>query len=297
MAPILRCLNERHGSAWTAYQGDCVDVLRQLPDRSVGFSIYSPPFSNLFTYSDSECDMGNSVDDAEFMVHYKFMLKELVRVMRPGRLVAVHCSELPLMKWKHGIIGISDLPGKLIVAHEEAGFILHTRVTVWKDPVVEMQRTKTLGLLYMQLKKDSTRSRVGMPDYALVFRAPGENVYPVGQDEVKFPVSLWQKWASPVWMDINQTNTLNVRQARKSRDERHICPLQLDLIERAMLLWSNPDDVVLSPFMGIGSEGAVAMKLRRKFVGVELREDYWNVACANISEAFGVSGSLLDLAS
>jgi DNA modification methylase len=294
MAAIIRCLGDSHGREYSAYWGDCVDVVRQLPDRSVGFSIYSPPFSNLFTYSSSECDMGNSANDDEFFNHYRHLLDELRRVMMPGRLVAVHCSDIPFTKWKDGMIGIKDLSGMIIRAHEEVGFVLHSRVTIWKDPVVEMTRTKALGLLYMQLKKDSTRSRTGMPDYLLVFRAPGVNVEPVGQDAAKFPVEQWQQWASPVWMDIRQTNTLNVQLARGQSDERHICPLQLDVIERGVLLWSNPGDVVLSPFMGIGSEGFVAVKHKRKFVGVELKDSYFAVAAKNLAAAEANAASLFD---
>lgn len=294
MARILRCLNDAHGAGYAAYNGDCVDVLRQLPDRSVGFSVYSPPFSNLFTYSDSECDMGNSADDAEFFQHYGYALQELTRITKPGRLSAVHCSDIPYTKWKDGMIGIKDLSGSIIRAHEDAGWVLHSRVTIWKCPVVEMTRTKALGLLYKQLQKDSTRSRQGMADYLLVFRAPGDNLEPVGQDSKNFPVDQWQQWASPVWMDIRQTNTLNVKQAREDKDSKHICPLQLDLIERAILLWSNPGDIVLSPFMGIGSEGFVALKQKRRFVGIELKSQYFDVAARNLSDAESNAISLFD---
>lgn len=290
----IRCLNDSHGEDWALYNGDCVDVVRQLPDRSVGFAIYSPPFSNLFVYSDSESDMGNSADDGEFFRHYGFLLEQMTRKMKPGRLAAVHCSDLPLTKWRDGVIGIKDFSGDLIRAHEAAGWILHSRVTIWKDPVVEMTRTKALGLLYKQLQKDSTRSRQGMADYLLVFRAPGVNAEPVGQDAKLFPVDQWQKWASPVWMDIRQTNTLNVQQAREGSDERHVCPLQLDLIERATLLWSNRGDVVLSPFAGIGSEGFSAVKLRRKFVGVELKRLYFDVARKNLIAASAGAVDLFD---
>jgi DNA modification methylase len=290
----VRCLNEAYGDDWQLYNGDCVDVLRQIPDNSVGFSVFSPPFSNLFVYSDSEADMGNSVNDAEFFRHYGFMLEHLTRVMKPGRLAAVHCSDLPLTKWKDGMIGIKDFSGDLIRAHEAAGWVLHSRVTIWKDPVVEMTRTKALGLLYKQLQKDSTRSRQGMADYLLVFRAPGENAEPVGQDSKIFPVEQWQQWASPVWMDIRQTDTLNVQQAREGSDERHVCPLQLGLIERAVMLWSNRGDVVLSPFAGLGSEGFSALKLRRKFVGVELKQSYFNVAAKNLRNAASGAVDLFD---
>lgn len=288
----VTCLNDAHGESWSAYNGDCVDVLRQLPDHSIGFSVYSPPFSNLFCYSDSECDMGNSANNDEFFTHYKFMLKEMVRITMPGRLSAVHCSEIPTTKWKDGVIGLYDLPGDIIRAHEAVGFVLHSRVTIWKDPVVEMTRTKALGLLHKQLKKDSVRSRVGMPDYLLVFRAPGENASPVSHSNDEFPVSMWQKWASPVWMDIRQTDTLNVRMAKENADEKHLCPLQLDLIERALFMWSNPGDIVLSPFMGIGSEGYCAVRMGRKFVGVELKETYWRQACRYIGESENTSATL-----
>ena len=282
MADVM-CLGESHGVEWSAYNADCIDVARQLPDRSVGFSVYSPPFSNLFTYSDSELDMGNNANDDEFAKHYAFLVEQQLRITKPGRLIAVHCSDLPLTKWKDGVIGINPLSDKISAIHRDAGMILHSKVTIWKDPVVEMTRTKAIGLLYKQLKKDSTRSRMGMPDYLLVFRVPGENAEPVGQDENLFPVEQWQQWASPVWMDIRQTNTLNVQQAREDKDERHLCPLQLDLIERAVTLWSNRGDVVMSPFMGIGSEGVTALKLRRKFLGVELKEAYFRVAAKNLA--------------
>lgn len=276
---MIQCLAEQHGHKFSAYHGDCVDVVRQLPDHSVGFSIYSPPFSSLFVYSESIADMGNSANDAEFAEHYGFLVRELARVTKPGRLSAVHCSDLPTTKWKDGVIGIRDFSGLIIRIHEAAGWVLHSRVTIWKCPVVEMTRTKALGLLYKQLKKDSTRSRTGMADYLLVFRAPGENVEPVVHDEKEFPVSQWQQWASPVWMDIQQTDTLNVAAARDPKDERHVCPLQLDLINRALVLWSNPGDVVLSPFMGIGSEGVVSLERKRRFIGVELKESYFRQAC------------------
>lgn len=275
---MIQCLGEVHGRNYSLYRGDCVEVLRQWPDASVGLSVFSPPFSNLFTYSDSIADMGNSADDTEFSDHYGFLVRELVRITKPGRLAAVHCSDLPTTKWKDGVIGIKDFSGLLIRIHEAAGWVLHSRVTIWKDPVVEMTRTKALGLLYKQLQKDSTRSRQGMADYLLVFRAPGENAEPVGQKPATFPLDQWQQWASPVWMDINQTDTLNVQAARDPKDERHICPLQLGLIRRAVVMWSNPGDVVLSPFSGIGSEGVVAIREGRRFVGVELKESYFGQA-------------------
>jgi len=278
----IRCLNESHGDDWVAYNGDCVDVASQLPDKSVGFSVYSPPFGDLFIYSDSAADMGNSSCDGEFFKHYEFLIEQLARVTMPGRLTAVHCSDLPLRKWKDGRIGIKDFSGDIIRAHEKFGWTFHSRVTIWKCPVIEMTRTKALGLLYKQLQKDSSMSRMGMADYLLVFRNSGENEEVIGHKPADFPVEQWQKWASPVWMDINQTNTLNVRVAKDNNDEKHLCPLQLDLIERALIMWSNPGDVVLSPFMGIGSEGYESIKLGRKYIGIELKESYYRQAVANL---------------
>ncbi len=288
------CLDHAEGGSWAAYHGDCVDVVRQLPDASVGFSICSIPFGSLFTYSDSAADMGNSADDAEFFTHYGMLLREWARVTKPGRLCAVHCSDLPYTKWRDGLMGIKDFSGMVVRAHEAAGWVLHSKITVWKDPVVEMTRTKALGLLYKQLQKDSTKSRAGLPDYLLVFRAPGENAEPVGQDARLFPVEQWQRWASPVWMDIRQTDTLNVAQAREAADERHLCPLQLGLIERAIRLWSNPGDVVLSPFMGIGSEGVTAVRLNRRFVGVELKGSYFASARKHLDHAERTAATLFD---
>lgn len=273
----VRCLNEKHGNRYAAYNGDCVDVVAQLPANSVGFSIYSPPFGSLFVYSESAADMGNSTDE-EFAKHYGYLIAEKFRVTKPGRLTAVHCSDLPMTKWKDGAVGIKDFSGQIIRAHEDAGWILHSRRTIWKCPVTEMTRTKHVGLLYKQLKKDSAKSRGGMPDYLLTFVKPGENAEPIVHHAEDFPVEQWQEWASPVWMSINQSNVLNVKMARDAQDERHLCPLQLDVIERALILWSNPNDIVLSPFMGIGSEGVTSLKNGRRFVGVELKESYFKQA-------------------
>jgi hypothetical protein len=272
------CLNEYHGKDFAAYHGDCCDVVRQMPDASVGFSVYSPPFSNLFCYSESVADMGNAASDTEFFTHYGFLLRDLFRATMPGRLSAVHCSDLPLQKWKDGVVGIKDLSGDIIRAHEAAGWVLHSRITIRKSPVVEMTRTKALGLLHKQLLKDSARSRAGMPDYLLVFRKDGENPKPINHSRDEMPVELWQQWAEPVWMDIQQTNTLNAATAREDKDERHLCPLQLDLIQRALVMWSARGDTVLSPFMGIGSEGVMSLRLGRRFIGVELKESYFRQA-------------------
>ena len=290
------CDDQVSGDNWAAYRGDSCRILPQLPSQSIGFSIFSPPFSSLFTYSDNVSDMGNASSHDDFMRHYDFIAKEMARLIKPGRLIAVHCSDLPFSKWKDGVIGIRDFSGDLIRAHEAHGMILHSRVTIWKDPVVEMTRTKALGLLHKQLMKDSAMSRQGMADYLLVFRAPGQNDDPVSHKADELPVSIWQKWASPVWMDIRQSNTLNVQMAREAADERHICPLQLDLIERALTMWSNPGDVVLSPFMGIGSEGVVSLKMRRNFLGIELKDSYFRTACRNLSSSSENAVDLFDLA-
>jgi DNA modification methylase len=287
----VRCVNEKSGLNWSAIQGDCVDVSRQMPDASVDFSIYSPPFAAIFVYSPSECDMGNCASDEEFREHYQFLVDEMFRVTKPGRLTAVHCSDLPMTKWKDGEIGLKDFMGDIVAAHRKAGFVLHSRVTIWRDPVVEMTRTKALGLLYKQVTKDSTRSRVGMPDYLCVFRKPGENGEPVFHPKEQFPVDRWQKLASPVWMNIRQTRTLNsstesgIALSKDAESERHLCPLQLDVIENALFLWSNPGDVVFSPFMGIGSEGAMALKHKRKFIGTELKDSYWRQACKHLESS------------
>lgn len=274
----IRCLNSHVGASFQAINGDCVDVLAQLPSDSLGFSVYSPPFGSLFVYSESAADMGNSTD-AEFAEHYAYLVREKFRVTQPGRLTAVHCSDLPMTKWKDGAVGIKDFSGQIIRAHEEAGWIYHGRRTIWKCPVVEMTRTKHVGLLYKQLQKDSSKSRGGMPDYLMTFIKPGDNAQPIKHTPEDFPLDQWQEWASPVWMTVQQSNVLNVTAAREKNDERHLCPLQLDVIERALIMWSNKGDIVLSPFMGIGSEGVTSLKLGRRFIGVELKESYWRQAC------------------
>lgn len=278
---VVKCLNECHGDKYAAYQGDCVDIMSQMPDGCIDFSVYSPPFGSLFVYSESAADMGNSTDE-EFAEHYAYMVHQKFRMTKPGRITAVHCSDLPMTKWKDGAIGIKDFSGQIIKIHEDAGWIMHSRRTIWKSPVTEMTRTKHVGLLYKQLRKDSSKSRGGMPDYLITFIKPGDNIAPIEHTPENFPLSQWQEWASPVWMTIDQSNVLNVKLAREQADERHLCPLQLDVIERAIIMWSNPGDVVLSPFMGIGSEGYVSLNLGRKFVGTELKESYWRRACENL---------------
>ena len=273
----VRCLNEAHGRNFAVYNGDCVDIVSQLPDASIDFSVYSPPFGSLFVYSESAADMGNSTDD-EFAKHYAWLVREKFRVTKPGRLTAVHCSDLPMTKWRDGAVGIKDFSGDIIRIHQDAGWIMHSRRTIWKCPVVEMTRTKHVWLLYKQLMKDSAKSRGGMPDYLITFVKPGENAEPINHTPEKFPLEQWQEWASPVWMSIDQSNVLNVKLAREQNDERHLCPLQLDVIERALIMWSNAGDTVLSPFTGIGSEGVTSLKLGRRFVGTELKESYWRQA-------------------
>lgn len=259
--------------------GDCVQLIREVEDESIGFSVFSPPFAELYTYSDKLEDMGNSKDYQEFFMAFKYLVKELYRVLWSGRNVAVHCMDLPIQKGKEGYIGLRDFSGMILQAFQEAGFIYHSRVTIWKNPVTEMQRTKALGLLHKQVKKDAAMSRVGIPDYLMVFRKEGEHKHPVHCD---ISVDTWQKYASPVWMDIDYGNTLNGTKARGENDEKHICPLQLDTIARAVTLWSNEGDTVLTPFMGIGSEVYQSILLGRKGIGFELKESYFNEAVKNV---------------
>lgn len=280
------------GENWRCELGDCVEVVRDIPSDSVHYSCFSPPFASLYTYSASERDMGNCKTQEEFLAHFQFLVAELYRVLMPGRLLSFHCMNLPTSKANHGYIGIRDFRGDLIRLFESAGFIYHSEVVIWKDPVTAMQRTKALGLLYKQLKKDSAMSRQGIPDYLVTMRKPGENAERVTKTEDGFPVDLWQRYASPVWMDINPSDTLQHRSAREQADERHICPLQLQVIERAIELWTNAGDTVLSPFAGIGSEGYVALQLGRKFVGAELKRSYWTQACANLRLARSTVGDL-----
>jgi hypothetical protein len=273
------------GRDWTAHLGDCVEVVSELPDNSIDYIIFSPPFASLYTYSASDRDMGNSKNYIDFADHYRFLTKELLRVLKPGRLMSFHCMNLPTSLQHHGYIGVRDFRGDLIRWHEQDGFIYHSEVVIWKDPVTAMQRTKALGLLYKQLKKDSAMSRQGIPDYLVTMRKPGANPDPVTKDPDVFPVDLWQRYASPIWMDINPSNTLQKESAREDKDERHIAPLQLEVIERAISLWTNPNDLVLSPFLGIGSELYVAVKMGRRGIGAELKPSYWQQAVANLHRA------------
>lgn len=277
----VNVLDSHEGENYSIYQADCVDFARQMPDNSIHLSVYSPPFANLYIYSDSIRDMGNSANDQEFLEHYAFLVEQLHRITKPGRLSCVHCKQLVNYKGRDGMAGLRDFRGEIIRAHTDAGWAYHSEVCIWKDPVIEMQRTKAHGLLYKQLRADSTFSRMGMPEYILVFRKwaeEGQEVEPVGHTPENFNLDQWQRWASPIWTDIRQTNVLNCEQARDSQDEKHICPLQLDVIERCLVLWSNPGDIVFSPFMGIGSEGYQALKYGRKFVGTELKDTYFETA-------------------
>lgn len=313
-------LNQKIDDRYAMYNGDCVEVLKGITDNSIHYSIFSPPFASLYTYSNSDRDMGNSASDNEFYEHFKYLISELYRVTMPGRLLSFHCMDLPMMKSRDGVIGLKDFPGELIRMFTDAGFIYHSKVTIWKDPLVEATRTKALGLLHKQICKDSSMCRQGLPDYLVTMRKPGENpeliAHPegfesyIGEDEPEgakierpqpdaekyekkekyneVPVyshQVWRKYASPVWMDIRQSNTLNGKSAREEQDERHICPLQLDVIARGINLWTNENDIVLDPFAGIGSSNYVALKMGRRTIGVELKENYYNLALENVEKA------------
>lgn len=275
----------KSGDGWTIHLADCVEAVSEIRDDSIHFSIFSPPFASLYTYSNSERDMGNCKDADAFVKHFGFLVKELYRATMPGRLVSFHCMNLPTSKTRDGVIGISDFRGDLIRLFESDGWIYHSEVCIWKDPVTAMQRTKALGLLHKQIKKDSCMSRQGIADYLVTMRKPGENPERVTHTNETFPVQKWQNYASPVWMDIDPSDTLQYRSARENNDERHVCPLQLQVIRRAVELWTNPGDLVLSPFAGIGSEGVVALEMGRKFIGVELKESYWKCAVRNLEAA------------
>lgn len=269
---------------FAAYNGDCVEVVGALPSESVHYTVFSPPFASLYTYSNNERDMGNCASDEEFHEHFRFLVAELMRVTKPGRLLSFHCTNICAMKERDGYIGIKDFRGDLIRLMVEAGWIYHSEVCIWKDPVTAMQRTKALGLLHKSVRENSAMCRQGIPDYLVTMRAPGESER-ITHTRDEYPVDLWQKVASPIWMDINPSDTLQYMSAREHDDERHICPLQLEVIRRGIMLWTNPDDIVLSPFAGIGSEGYVAVEMRRRFVGVELKRSYYEQATLNLASA------------
>lgn len=288
----MNCIEQTTGKDWALYRGDCVEVLAGLPDQSIGYSIFSPPFASLYTYSNSPRDMGNCRDHDEFFEHFGFLIEELRRVMKPGRDVSFHCMLLPTSKVRDGVIGLSDFRGDLIRAFQAKGFIYHSEVVIWKDPVTAMQRTKALGLLHKTVRTNASMSRQGIPDYLVTMRAPGDPVDKVTHDPQQYPVDKWQRVASPVWTDIDPNDTLQFRSAREHDDERHICPLQLEVIRRGIDLWTNPGDIVLSPFAGIGSEGFVSLEMGRKFIGVELKESYYRQAVQNLHNATAQSDLL-----
>lgn len=303
-------VKDDRGESWEMKLGDCVERVKEISDESVDFSVFSPPFASLYTYSASDRDMGNSKDECEFAAHFQFLIKDLFRVIKPGRLVSFHCMNLPTSKTHHGYIGLKDFRGDLIRMFELEGFIYHSEVCIWKDPVTAMQRTKAIGLLHKQLVKDSAMSRQGVLDYLVTMRKPGVNTNPVhgeldhyeGTDEFqsngRLSIDIWQRYASPVWMDINPSDTLQGRSAREEKDERHICPLQLQVIHRALQLWTNPGDVVLSPFAGIGSEGYESIRLGRRFIGIELKPSYYEQAVKNLRSIEGqVENEMLDFGS
>ncbi len=328
----MEILNQMVSDRYGIYNGDSVEMIRGIPDNSIHYTMFSPPFASLYTYSNSDRDMGNCKDDKEFYNHFKFLAGELYRVTKPGRLLSFHCMDLPLMKSRDGVIGMKDFPaivrqifedlagelyrvtkpGRLLSFHcmdlplmksrdgvigmkdfpaivrqifEDCGFIYHSRVTIWKNPVTEMQRTKALGLLHKQIKKDSSMSRQGMPDYIITMRKDGDNQEAITHTDESFPVEVWQNYASPVWMDIRQSDTLQKKSAREEDDERHICPLQLEAIQRCIELWTNPNDIVLDPFAGIGSVPYTAIKLGRRGIGFELKESYYKQAKNNLESA------------
>lgn len=316
----MKVINQHIAENFALYNGDSAEVLRGITDSSIHYEIYSPPFASLYTYSNSERDLGNCRNNDEFFTQFRYIAGELFRVLMPGRLMSVHCMDIPAMKERDGYIGLMDFPGRLIRMFEEIGFIYHSRVAIWKDPLVEATRTKALGLMHKQLQKDSAMCRNGLPDYLLSFRKPGDNPEPVAHSEglTSFaginepphpkkprpepdagkcarheaytgePVyshQVWRRYASPVWMDINQSRTLNREGAREEKDERHICPLQLDVIERALTLYTNPGDTVLTPFLGIGSEIYQALIMGRKGIGIELKESYFRQAVLNCISA------------
>jgi DNA modification methylase len=283
---------------YALYNGDCVHVLRDLPDARFDMAVFSPPFADLYSYSDAPDDMGNCKSYEEFFRHFAYLIAELRRTIKPGRICAVHCIDIPAMKERDGYIGLKDFPGDIIRAFQSAGFVYHSRHVIWKDPLIEATRTKALGLMHKQLCKDSVMSRAGLPDYLLAFRNAGENQTPITHaeglnkycgsamidgDGIKRSHNIWRAYASPVWMDIRQSKTLNYRAARDEKDEKHICPLQLDVIERACILWSNPGEVVLTPFAGVGSEVYGAVLNGRKGIGIELKESYYRQAVRNLA--------------
>lgn len=346
----MHCIAQTIGERFALYHGDSCQVMRGIPDSSLDYCISSPPFEDMYVYSDSEADLGNARSSREFFRHYTYIIRELHRALVPGRLVSVHCKDLPRYFGHHGASGLHDFPGLIIRAFERAGFQFHSRVTIWKDPEIEAQRTNNSGLLYGLLCKDSSVSRQGMADYLLTFRKwqgldglagvkpvtseegfadrfhryvgmeppdptpiaqryglkvyrtadgkwPSVNPFEPGTEAYrKWSILVWRKYASPVWWDVSQTRVLNYQIAKADQDEKHLCPLQLDVIERGIHLWSNPDDVVFTPFAGVGSEVVGALNLGRRGVGVELKESYYRIAAANLQsiESQPIQNGLFD---
>ena len=290
----MEILNQQVKERYAFYHGDCIDVTKGIPDNSIHYTIFSPPFSSLYTYSNSDRDMGNSKNDEEFFTHFSYLVKELYRITMPGRLISFHCMQIPLMKERDGVIGLKDFRGDLIRAFQKEGFIYHSEVCIWKNPVTEMQRTKALGLLHKQIKKDSAMCRQGIPDFLVTMRKPGDNPERITHTNENFPVDVWQRYASPVWMDIKQSNTLQKKNARENNDERHICPLQLEVIQRGIELWSNPDDIVFDPFGGIGSVPYMALRLGRRAIASELKESYYKCGIANCESALDEGSLYID---
>lgn len=269
------------GKNWTMMLGDSCERLGELETDSIDLSVYSPPFANLYTFSDSPRDLGNSSGVEEFFEHYQFIISEMLRVTKPGRLSAVHCQQLTFTKASFGFVGMRDFRGEIIKAHMDAGWIFHGEVTVDKCPQAQAIRTKSQALMFTTLHKDSSKTRPALADYVMLFRAPGDNETPIKND---IDNETWIEWASPIWRGIRETKTLNSRTAKDDADERHISPLQLDLIERVVRLWSNKGETVLSPFAGIGSEGVESVRHGRRFIGCELKPSYWKSACENLTD-------------
>lgn len=288
----MNCIDSCISDNFALYNGDSCEILTEIPDNSIHYSIYSPPFASLYTYSNSERDLGNCKTDEEFFEHFEFIAKELYRVIKPGRLMSFHCMNIPTTKERDGFIGMRDFRGDLIRLFQNCGFIYHSEICIWKDPVIAMQRTKAIGLLHKQLKKDSALSRQGIPDYIVTMRKPGENIEPITHTNESFPVDVWQKYASPIWTDINPSDTLQHRSCRDEKDEKHICPLQLTVIRRCINLWSGKGETVLTPFLGIGSEAVVALESGRKAVGIELKSTWYQQAvknCQGVTESVQMS--------
>jgi len=288
----MNCLDQSIGENYALYHGDCIEVLRGLPAKSVHYSIFSPPFASLYTYSNSPRDMGNCRSNEEFFEHFGYLVDELARVMQPGRNVSFHCMLFPASKERDGFIGLKDFRGDLIRAFQAKGFIFHSETVIWKDPVTQMQRTKALGLLHKSVRENASMCRQGIPDYLITMRTPGDVAERVKHTHDDYPVSKWQQVASPVWMDIDPSDTLQYMSAREHDDERHICPLQLEVIRRGIDLWTNPGDIVLSPFAGIGSEGFVTLQMGRRFVGAELKASYYQQAARNLAQALRETADL-----